>query len=348
MRPAGSPLRTVLPLLLVLLQALLAACSSRPSGQPPAALPSAAQQQFRQGLLLARQQQPAEALRHFEAAHRLAPGHLPLWLNMGLANSQLQRHGPAAGWLNAWLAAGTPSPQRGAIEQQYLREQDAARAQATPLLQQAIRQSFLELQTAPPGAESRIPILARDMAAGGDIYGALKLLAESQQLLSALKRPADWLPAARDRAWEAYALSLVFTRQPLLAEQARSNIRRGPLRDHFWEHLATAPGPAFAWLPAALTTQLDWIMPMARQFTTPPRNAPPVPAGNPARPALAERCRQLAEALSAAQPQLAVARADSAATTATGHTRTTDAATRFNTLLFLMEATAAERLTASP
>lgn len=347
MRPAGFPLRAVLPLLLVV-QALLAACSSRPPGAAPATLPSAAQQQFRQGLLLARQQQPAEALRHFEAAYRQAPGHPPLWLNMGLANSQLQRHGAAAGWLNAWLAAGAASPQRGAIEQQYLREQGAARAQATPLLQQAIRQSFLALQTASPGTDSHLPFLARDMAAGGDIYGALQLLAESQQLLSALQRPADWIPAARDRAWEAYALSLVFTRQPLLADQARSNIRRGPLRDHFWDRLATAPGPAFSGLPAPLTAQLGWIMPMAGQFTTPPRSTAAAAAANPKRPALAERCRQLAEALSAAQSQLSAALVDSAATTATGHTRSTDAATRFNTLLFLMEATAAERLTAPP
>lgn len=324
--------------LLLLLLMLVSACSSR----PPAGdrLPRSAQQQLQQGLRLA-SQQPAAALRHFESAHRLAPGHPPLLLNMGLAHSQLQQHGPAAAWLNAWLATGTPSRQRGAIEQQYRREHVEASAQALPLLREAVRTALQQLQDAPATADTLITPLASGMAAGGDIYGGLRLLSESERLLQQQGIQGGWLPAARDRVWEAQALVLVLARQLPAAERARQNLRPGPRRDHFWDRLATRPAEAYRELPVALQTRLDWIIPLASPLTIPPRELPADATERYRRAPLTLRTRELAEALTAANAALAAAA--NASPDQQGQ-----AATLFNTLLFLMEASAAERHTAPP
>lgn len=327
--------RFLLPLkaLLLMLLALVAACSSR---QPAGDLPRSARQPLEQGLRLTRQHQHAAALQQFQKAYRLAPGHPPLMLNQGLAHSQLQQHGAAAAWLNAWLATGLPSPQRGAIEQQYRREKDQAWGQATPLLQQVIRDHFLQLpHMADTAVAAQSTALARDISAAGDIYGALKLLSECERLLTEQARPHAWLSSARDQSWEAYALTLVLTRQLLLAEQARSNIRNERQRQSFWGRLARTPDQAYRYLPAPLQTRQDWIRPLAGQFLTPPLSV----SQPQERPPLRARTRQLAEAMRQAQAELA---------SATALPRGGEAATRFNLLLFLIEASAAERHTAAP
>lgn len=328
---------TLRGLLLVLL-ILVSACSSRPPTGDR--LPRAAQQQLQQGLRLA-PQQPDAALRHFEAAHRQAPGHPPLLLNMGLAHSQLQQHGAAAAWLNAWLATSAPSGQRSAIEQHYRRAQVEASTQATPLLREALRKALLQLQEAPATADALITPLASGMAAGGDIYGSLRLLSESERLLQQLGIQGGWLPAARDRAWETQALVLVLARQLPAAERARLNLRPGPRRDHFWDRLATRPAEAYRELPSVLQTRLDWIIPLAAPHTVPPRELPADAATRYRRAPLTLRTRELAEAITAAQTALAAAA--NASPEQQGQ-----AATLFNTLLFLMDASAAERHTATP
>lgn len=335
-------MRPFMTALLLAWLVLVSACSSRPPAGD--ALPRAARQQLQQGLQLARQQ-PAAALRHFEAAHHLAPGHPALLLNMGLAHSQLRQHGAAAAWLNAWLATGVASPQRGAIEQQYRRELSAAGALATPLLRASLQHALRQLQESPATAENLVAPLARGMAAGGDIYGSLKLLSESRQLLPGDDVRAGWLPAARDSAWEALALVLVLTRQLPAAERARLNLRPGPRRDHFWDRLATRPAEAYRELPGALQARLDWIIPLAAPLTVPPRELPARRATAYRQPPLSVRTRELAEVMTAMQPELAAAlRPDNRLAPAeqglTG--------TRFNTLLFLIEASAAERHTARP
>jgi hypothetical protein len=330
--------RSVLPCLLLLLAALISACSSRPPAE--GRLPRAAKQQLQQGLALTGTQ-PAEALRQFEAAHRLAPGHPALMLNMGLVHRQLQHHGAAAAWLNAWLATDAPSPQRNAIEQQFRHEQVEAGKQATPLLRDAIHTTLQHLQEAPATAEALITPLATGMAASSDIYGSLRLLSESERLLQPLGIQGGWLPTARDRAWETHALVLVLARQIPAAERARRNLLPGPRREHFWDRLATHPADAYRDMPAPLSSRLDWIIPLASFQTIPLRELPADAAERYRRAPLTVRTRELAEAITAAQTALAAA-----ATATPAHQGKT--ATVFNTLLFLMEASAAERHTASP
>lgn len=326
--------------LLLVLLALGTACSSR---QPAGDLPRTARQELELGLKLTRQHQHAAALQQFRKAYRRAPGHPPLMLNQGLAHSQLQQHGAAAGWLNAWLATGLASPQRGAIEQQYRREKEAAKASATPLLQQVIRTIFLQLpDTADEILARQVTRLAHDMAAAGDIYGALKLLSECERLLANEARPRGWLPTARDQSWEAYALTLALTRQLLPADQARNNIGNERQRHSFWTRLAKAPDQAYRHLPAPLGNGQDWLRPLAAHHATPPLSA----TTSPPRPPLRERSRQLAEAMARAEQQLATILNH---TMATGTPDSTAAvATTYNLLLFLVEASAAERHTAAP
>lgn len=323
--------------LLLALLALGSACSSR---QPAGDLPRTARQELEQGLKLTRQHQHAAALQQFQKAYRRAPGHPPLLLNQGLAHSQLQQHGAAAGWFNAWLATGLASPQRGAIEQQFRREKEAAKASATPLLQQAIHDLFRQLPDSRDETLARqASRLAHDMAAAGDVYGALKLLSECERLLAAQARPRAWLQTARDQSWEAYALTLALTRQLLPAEQARSNIDNERQRHSFWARLAKAPDQAYRHLPAPLNTGQDWLRPLAAQHATPPLTA----TASPPRPPLRERSRQLAEAMARAEQQLAATHRSTVTTSDPAAVANT-----YNLLLFLIEASAAERHTASP
>lgn len=329
----------LLKALLLVLLALGTACSSR---QPAGDLPRTARQELEQGLKLTRQHQHAAALQQFQKAYRRAPGHPPLMLNQGLAHSQLQQHGAAAGWLNAWLATGLASPQRGAIEQQFRREKEAAKASATPLLQQTIRDTFRQLPDSSNETLARqVTRLAHDMAAAGDIYGALKLLSECERLLAAQARPRAWLQAARDQSWEAYALTLVLTRQLQPAEQARSNIDNERQRHSFWARVAKAPDQAYRHLPSPLNTGQEWLRPLAAQQATPPLTV----TNHPPRPPLRERSRQLAEAMARAEQQLTAVPGNSAIGDPAGHAAV---ANTYNLLLFLIEASAAERHTASP
>ena len=259
-------------------------------------------------------------------------------LNQGLAHSQLQQHGAAAAWLNAWLATGQASPQRGAIEQQYRREKEQARDQALPLLEDAIRAYFRQLpRLSDPDLAQQGTALTAGMAAAGDIYGALKLLAECERLLKALDRPTAWLAHARDQSWEAHALTLALTRQLHPAEQARLGIGNERRRQSFWERLARAPDEAFRHLPPPLDRGHDWLGPIAaRQLT------PPLPIRSDAtRPPLRDRSRRLAEAMTRAQAMLTTPPAPDPLAAAT-------TANRFNLLLFLIEASAAERHTTAP
>lgn len=331
MPPPPLPVRA-LPLLLL---AFLAACTSRP---PADDLPRAARQSLQQGLQLSRQKQHAAALQRFQQAYRLAPGHTPLLLNLGLAHGRLQEHGAAAAWLNAWLAAGLASPQRGAIEQQYRRDKDRARDQAMPLLAQALRAHFRQLPNLTDAEMVRqTASLATGMATAGDIYGTLKLLAECERLLKGQDRPTAWLASARDQSWEAYALTLALTRQLQPAEQARLGISNERRRQSFWQRLARAPDEAFRHLPPPLDHGHGWLGPLAARQLTPPLPTAPHAARLP----LSDRSRLLAEAMTTAQAQLA-------ATTASTPEATAVAANRFNLLLYLTEAAAAERHTAAP
>lgn len=333
---------------------LLTACTGPKTVPRPDALPAAARQHLAQGIRLAQQQQPAAAIQQFEAARKLAPRHPPLLLNLGLAHSQLKQHAAAAGWLNAWLATGAPSPQQAAIEQHYHHEHTAALASTTAALRQSVQDLFLRMQTLPdPELEHPVTQMASNMAGAGDIYGALQFLAETDRLLARDAHHAPWLQMARDSAWEAYALSLVFTRQPVLAEQARHNIRHPHTRQRFWWQLAENPGAVFSarhsQLPGGrawgLDSGLEWLVPLALQYETPPGqhqhlrqhvNAQPA---HYARPALPARALQLAVATSRMNSRLI-------ATTDPG--LLAGQASALNTLLFYMQATALERQTASP
>jgi hypothetical protein len=322
---------------LLALLMLISACSSR----PPAAdrLPAKAQQHFQQGMRLVAAQ-PAAALTHFEAAHRLAPGRPSLLLNMGLAHRQLNQHGAAAGWLNAWLATPTSSPQRADIELAYRHEQVEASKQALPALRNATHLALLQLQAAPASGDTLITPLAVSMAAGGDLYGGLRLLSESEKLLQEQGIQAGWLPAARDRVWEAQALILILARQIPAAERAWRNLHPGPRQEQFWNRLATHPATVYQEFPElnGLASQPNWIIPLAAPYTVSYRYLPSDAATRYSREPLAVRARQLAETLTAAQTALSTAAPE----------RQGQAATRFNALLFLMEASAAERHTASP
>lgn len=347
MLPAG------LRYLAVLIVLLLTACAGPKTAQRPDVLPAAARQHLAQGVRLAQQQQPAAAILHFEAARKHAPRHPPLLLNLGLAHSQLRQHAAAAGWLNAWLATGAPSPQQAAIEQHYAREHTAALASTTAILRQSVQELFLRMQTLPrPEPEYPVMQLATNMAGGGDIYGALRLLAETDRLLTRDAHHPPWLQTARDSAWEAYALSLVFTRQPVLADQARHNIRHLHTRQRFWWQLAENPAAVFgarhAQLPGGRTWGLEssigWIVPLALQYETPPgqhqhlRQQVSAQPARHARPDLQERTLQLAVATSRMNSRMV-----------TTDTRLlTGEACALNTLLFYMQATALERRTASP
>lgn len=361
-------LHAVLRCTLALTILLLSACASQKAAPRPDSLPAAARKHLEQGYRLAQQQQPAAALHHFEAARKLAPRHPPLLLNIGLAHSQLQHHGAAAAWLNAWLATGVSSPQQAAIELQYAREHAAALARTNAALQRALQRLFRLMQDDPrPDLEHLVTPMARDMAGAGDIYGALQLLAETGRLLSAGARRAPWLPAARDRAWEAYARSLVYTRQAVLAEQARNNIQNRAVRDRFWRQLVDDPTSAFAQLPGNLHRALagnvegglEWIVPLALQYETPAaphqrrrqhlRRHPE----RYARPALPERTLQLAEAMTAAEPRPPAAwpgapdehsgNGTQADMTAVDVGRLAGHASALNTLLFFIQVTALER-----
>jgi len=358
-------LHMVLRCTLALAILLLSACTGQKAAPRPDGLPATARKHLEQGYRLTQQHQPAAALHHFEAARKLAPRHPPLLLNLGLAHGQLQHHGAAAAWLNAWLATGASSPQRAAIEQQYNREHAAAQARTNAALQQALQRLFLLMQDDPhPSLENTVKQMTRDMAGGGDIYGALQLLAETERLLSARAHRATWLPAARDLAWEAYALSLVFSRQVVLADRARSNIQNRLVRDRFWKQLADDPKPAFARLPGNLHSGQEWIVPLALQYETPPgqhqrlrKHISSHPAQY-ARPPLLERALQLAVAMTAVEPRLPVPTSVTvsepsvtgphAMMTAAEVSRLAGHASSFNTLLFFIQATALERQTAPP
>lgn len=354
-------LHTRLRCTLALAILLLAACTGQKAAQRAEGLPAEARKHLAQGYRLAQQQQPAAALQHFEAARKLAPRHPPLLLNLGLAHGQLQHHGAAAAWLNAWLATGVSSPQRAAIEQQYQREHTAAQARTTAALQQALQQLFRLLQgDARPDSESLVAPMAREMAGSGDIYGALKLLAETELLLAARAHRATWLPAARDMAWQTYALSLVFARQAVAAERARSNIQNRAARDRFWSQLVDDPTPAFSRLPGNLRSGLEWIAPLALHYETPPgphprrrqhiRRHPERHARLPVQ----ERALQLAIAMTEMEPHLPVSAPElssagrPAEMTGSAVSRLAGLASTLNTLLFFIQATTLERQTAPP
>lgn len=347
MLPAG------LRCLAVLIVLLLTACAGQKPAQRPDTLPAAARQHLAQGIRLAQQQQPAAAILHFEAARKLAPRHPPLLLNLGLAHSQLKQHAAAAGWLNAWLTTDASSPQQAAIEQQYSREHTAAQAGTTAALRQSVQQLFLRMQMMPrPELEHPVTQMARNMAGAGDIYGALQLLAETDRLLARDAHHAPWLQMARDSAWEAYALSLVFTRQPVLADQAQHNIQHKPTRQRFWWQLAENPAAVFSarhdQLPGGrswgLESGLEWIVPLALQYETPAgqhqrlRQHVSAQPARYARPAVQERALQLAVATSRMHSRMTTADTSLLA----------GEASALNTLLFYMQATALERQTVSP
>lgn len=346
--------------LLALMILLLPACAGKKVLRGPDSLPSAARKNFEQGYRLAQAGQAAVAIRYFEAARKTAPRHPPLLLNLGLAHGQLQHHGAAAAWLNAYLLSGIPLTQQTTPKQQYEQEKTAARTHTDRLLQLALQQLFQQLEGGvSPELKSTVKLAARDMASGGDIYGALQLLVEVDKRLSSRSLPAlertAWLAEARDLAWQAHAQTLVYTRQGVLADQARGHIQNRQRRDSFWWDLAQNPAQQFTILPAPLRQNLEWVLPLALHYETDRRQQEQLKARiarNPslyaqARPDLLTRALQLAVLLSDTETRLPAAlSAPGMATLAASDAPATllvKRASELNTLLFFLQATELER-----
>lgn len=329
------------PLLLLIALALLAGCAARrPAPLPEGAdtLAGSARKAFVQGYAAATGGQPALALQHFALARRQAPAHPPLLLNIALAHDALGQPAATAGWFNAWLATAAGGPRRADVERRYRQALAAARSADTAALQAGLRALFGEL----PGLQAarqkqRLRTMALDMAAAGDIYGALQLLAEAAKPGSGLHPGgAAALDDLRDEAWRQHALLLAWTGQGAAAERARANIGAPALKRDFWWRLATDSARELARLPPVLRREGAWLARLAEQSTPEPaererlalhnRRLPP-----PARSPLLARSLQLAELLAAAPAPAAPPEAAARAALARQQ------------LLFLLEALAAER-----
>lgn len=218
---------TTHPLLLLIALALLAGCTARrppPLPEGADALAGSARKAFVQGHAAATGGQPALALQHFAQARRQAPAHPPLLLNIALAHDALGQPAAAAGWFNAWLATPAGGPRRADVALRYRQALAAARSADTALLQAGLRALFSELPGLPAARQQqRLRRMALDMAAAGDIYGALQLLAEAAKPGSGLHPGgAASLDDLRDEAWRQHALLLAWTGQGAAAERARS------------------------------------------------------------------------------------------------------------------------------